>query len=206
MIKTLTLNLAESLASILGKPEEAEIYAYSLQMVLISVLNTMFLLCAALWLKILPVLIAFLIVFIPFRTFGGGVHLSTLPRCIIIGALLILGPAYWVDKVYVQSYNLLYVIFIFSLLFALWNTMKWVPASKNPVTNPHIIHMQKRNMLVSIAVWTSCVGFFIYLGHDNLALAMVIGAIVSSVLISPLGFALMGVIDEVLNKLRREVN
>lgn len=204
MIKTLTLNLAESLASILGTPEKAEIYAYSLQMVLISVLNTIFLLLMALWLKILPVLLVFLMVFIPFRTFGGGVHLSTLPRCIIIGALLILGSAYGADKVYVQPHHL-YLIFIFSLLLALWSTVKWVPASKNLVTNPQIIGMQKRNMLVSIMVWTGCVGFFIYLGHNKLALAMVVGAVVSSVLISPLGFNLMGVIDEVLNKLRREV-
>lgn len=32
-------------------------------------------------------------VFIPFRTFGGGVHLSTLPRCIILSLKLMRTPS-----------------------------------------------------------------------------------------------------------------
>ena len=204
MIKALTLNIAESLANNLDTPEKAEIYAYSLHMLVISILNTIFLLCMGLCLEILPALLAFLIVFIPFRTFGGGVHLSTLPRCIVVGSLLILGSAYWADKVPMQHYHL-YMLFIFSLIFALWSTIECVPASKDPITDSKIIYMQKRNMLVSIMIWAGSVCRLIYLEHNNIALAMIAGAIVSSVLISPPGFYLMGVIDKACNKCRKEV-
>lgn len=204
IIKTLTLNLAEGLASTLDTPEKVEIYAYSLYMIGLSLLSTVFLIFVALYLDILPALLAFLIVFIPFRTFGGGVHLETLPRCLIIGTLLIIGSAYWADKVYLQPFHF-YVLFMIALVFAICSTMEWVPASKNPIRDLNLIYMQKRNMLLSIIIWAGLVCLFTYFSHNNLALAMIAGALVSSVLISPLGFYLMGVIDKVCNKCRRGV-
>lgn len=206
MIKTIALNMAKNLGNTLDSEENVEIYAYALQLVLMSVFNLTLVVLAAFLLKIIPTTLAFLAVFIPFRAFGGGVHLSTFPRCFSIGSFLMLGSAYLAAEVNIQPYQL-DVLFLFALLFALLSTVRWVPASteKNPVNDFEIVRKQKRNMLIAIVVWIGCIGTFIYSNHNTLAFAMLMGAIVSTVLISPLGFYLMGFIDRILNNLGKGV-
>lgn len=206
MIKTIALNMAKNLGDILDSEETIEVYAYALQLVLTSVLNLILILLAAFWLKIIPTTLAFLAVFIPFRSFGGGVHLNTIPRCMAVGSFLILGSAYLATENGIQLYWL-YILFLLSLLFTLLCIAKWVPAGteKNPVRDPKIVRMQKRNMLITTVVGTGLVNVFILSGHNDLALAMIAGAIISAVLISPPGFYLMGFIDRILNNFGKGV-
>lgn len=206
MIKTIALNMAKNLGNTLDSEENVEVYAYALQRVLTLVINLMLIFLAAFWLKIIPTTLAFLAVFIPFRAFGGGVHLNTIPRCIIIGSSLMLGSAYLAAETGIQPYWL-YILFLFTVLFTLLCIAKWVPAGteKNPVRDSEIINMQKRNMLISAVAWAGLVNAFIFSGRNDLALAMIIGAIVSTALISPSGFYLMGFIDRILNNLGKEV-
>ena len=206
MIKTIALNMAKNLGDILDSEETIEVYAYALQLVLTSVLNLILILLAAFWLKIIPTTLAFLAVFIPFRSFGGGVHLNTIPRCMAVGSFLILGSAYLATETGIQLYWL-YILFLLSLLFTLLCIAKWVPAGteKNPVRDPKIVRMQKRNMLITTVVGTGLVNVFILSGHNDLALAMIAGAIISAVLISPPGFYLMGFIDRILNNFGKGV-
>lgn len=206
MIKTIALNMAKNLGDILDSEETIEVYAYALQLVLTSVLNLILILLAAFWLKIIPTTLAFLAVFIPFRSFGGGVHLNTIPRCMVVGSFLILGSAYLATETGIQLYWL-YILFLLSLLFTLLCIAKWVPAGteKNPVRDPKIVRMQKRNMLITTAAGTGLVDVFILSGYNDLALAMIAGAIISAVLISPPGFYLMGFIDRILNNFGKGV-
>jgi accessory gene regulator B len=206
MIKTIALNMAKNLGDILDSEETIEVYAYALQLVLTSVLNLILILLAAFWLKIIPTTLAFLAVFIPFRSFGGGVHLNTIPRCMAVGSFLILGSAYLATETGIQLYWL-YILFLLSLLFTLLCIAKWVPAGteKNPVRDPKIVRMQKRNMLITTAAGTGLVDVFILSGYNDLALAMIAGAIISAVLISPPGFYLMGFIDRILNNFGKGV-
>lgn len=198
--------MAKNLGDILDSEETIEVYAYALQLVLTSVLNLILILLAAFWLKIIPTTLAFLAVFIPFRSFGGGVHLNTIPRCMAVGSFLILGSAYLATENGIQLYWL-YILFLLSLLFTLLCIAKWVPAGteKNPVRDPKIVRMQKRNMLITTVVGTGLVNVFILSGHNDLALAMIAGAIISAVLISPPGFYLMGFIDRILNNFGKGV-
>lgn len=198
--------MAKNLGDILDSEETIEVYAYALQLVLTSVLNLILILLAAFWLKIIPTTLAFLAVFIPFRSFGGGVHLNTIPRCMAVGSFLILGSAYLATETGIQLYWL-YILFLLSLLFTLLCIAKWVPAGteKNPVRDPKIVRMQKRNMLITTVVGTGLVNVFILSGHNDLALAMIAGAIISAVLISPPGFYLMGFIDRILNNFGKGV-
>lgn len=198
--------MAKNLGDILDSEETIEVYAYALQLVLTSVLNLILILLAAFWLKIIPTTLAFLAVFIPFRSFGGGVHLNTIPRCMVVGSFLILGSAYLATENGIQLYWL-YILFLLSLLFTLLCIAKWVPAGteKNPVRDPKIVRMQKRNMLITTVVGTGLVNVFILSGHNDLALAMIAGAIISAVLISPPGFYLMGFIDRILNNFGKGV-
>lgn len=66
-----------------------EIYAYALQLVLMSVLNLILVILVALFLRIIPTTFAFCV-----YTFGGGVHLNTFPRCFTTDSCLMLGSAY----------------------------------------------------------------------------------------------------------------
>lgn len=206
MINSISLNMAKKLGTTLGSEENVEIYAYALQLVLMLVANLAVVLLAAYFLEIVATTIAFLAVFLPFRAFGGGVHLSTFPRCITIGSFLMLGSGYYAAVVNIQKYQLgILVILIF--LIALVSTIIWVPAStkKNPIKENRIVKMQKRNMLITIGFWICCILALIYFDKNSIALSMVLGAIVSILLISPLGFYLMGVIDRTLNQIRKGV-
>ncbi|HBQ85641.1 MAG TPA: hypothetical protein DD811_04040 [Syntrophomonas sp.] len=206
MIEKIALNMAKGLGNTLDSEESVEIYAYALQGLLMLILNLILVVSAAFFLKIVPTTLVFLAVFIPFRAFGGGVHLSTFPRCIMIGSFLMLGSAYLAAEMSIETYQLALLCF-FILLLALFSTIKWVPAStkKNPINDPEIIHRQKRNMLIATVTWAVCAYSFIYSNNHSLAFAMVLGAIVSIMLISPLGFYLMGAIDGILNKFGKGV-
>ncbi|HHW61267.1 MAG TPA: accessory gene regulator B family protein [Syntrophomonadaceae bacterium] len=198
--------MARSLGNTLDSQESVEIYAYALQALLMIVLNLTLVVIAAFFLKIIPTTLAFLAVFIPFRVFGGGVHMSTFPRCIMIGSFLMLGSAYLAAEMSILPHQLA-LLCLFTLLLAFYSTVKWVPAGseKSPIKDPGIVRMQKRNMLIAIVIWAGCVYRFIYSNNDSLASAMFLGAIVSIMLISPLGFYLMGTIDRILNKFGRRV-
>lgn len=205
MIDSIALSMAKRLGDLLESKESVEIYAYGLRLVLMLMLNLALVFFAASLLKIIPTTLAFLAVFIPFRAFGGGVHLSTWPRCITIGSFLMLGSSYCAAVVNIQLYQL-YILLLFALFITLLSIVKWVPASteKNPINDFRIIRMQKRNMLITTTVWTCCILSFIYSGNNPIAFAMVLGAIVSAILISPFGFYLMGVIDRMLNRFGKE--
>lgn len=206
MIKAIALDLAEILSNILDSKENMEIYAYALELLFMVILNLTLVILAAFYLRIVPTTLAFLAVFIPFRGFGGGVHMSTFPRCLVMGSLLMLGSAYLAARVNIQPYQL-DILLGFGMLFTLLCTVLWVPANKgnDSVNNTQRVHKQKRNMFIGAAICIGCIWTLIYFNHNTLAFAMVLGAIVSTVLISPLGFILMGVIDRILNNLGKGV-
>lgn len=198
MIKTIALNMAKNIATTIDSQENIEVYAYSLQLIFISLINMILVVLAAFLLEIIPTTLAFLVVFIPFRAFGGGVHLSTIPRCIIIGSSLMLGSAYIAAQKNFEPYCL-GILFAFTTLTLIW-VMKWVPAGiEKPLINPKLVRMQKRNMLLSVIGWIICVNACIHFNQTSLALVMILGGLISAVLISPLGFNMMGFIDRFLN-------
>ncbi len=206
MLKNLALNMAKNLGNVLDSPQNVEIYAYALELLFMVVLNLTLVILAAFYLDIVPTTIAFLAVFIPFRGFGGGVHMSTFPRCLVVGSGLMLGSAYFAAAVNIKSYTL-EILFVLMLIFVFICAIKWAPASpeKNSFNRSQKINRQKRNMLMAAFIWAGCVGTLIYFHFNALAFAMVLGAIVSTVLISPLGFGLMGFIDRMLNHLGKGV-
>lgn len=84
MIDAIAASMAQKLGNILKTEDKVEIYAYSLKLVIMLVLNMTLVILAAYLLNIVPTVLVFLSVFLSFRAFGGGVHLSTFPRCFVI--------------------------------------------------------------------------------------------------------------------------
>jgi len=200
MLKTLTLNMGKSLGNILQTGEQAEVYAYALELLLMVLINLVLVILAAFCLQIVPTTLAFLAVFIPFRGWGGGVHMSTFPRCLVVGSSLMLGSAYFAS-VEMMNRLPLEVLLVVGLMFVLICTLKWVPANicRNPTNSAETLKRQKRKMLITVFIWAGSVSAFIALQYNDLALAMILGAIVSAVLISPFGFKLIGSVDRMLN-------
>lgn len=205
-MKNLSLNTARNIGNILGSQQNVEIYAYALELLFMVILNLTLVILVAFYLQIIPTTLVFLVVFIFFRGFGGGVHLSTFLRCIVVGSSLMLGSAYLAATVNIKSYALA-ILFVVALLFVLICTVKWGPAitEKNSLNRCQSLSRQKRNMLITAFVWAGSVAAVIGCQFNTLALAMVFGAIVSTILISPLGFGLMGFIDRILNNLGKGV-
>jgi|LSQX01.2.fsa_nt_gb accessory gene regulator B len=202
MMKNISLNIARNIGNILESQQNVEIYAYALELLFMVILNLILVILVAFYLQIIPTTLVFLVVFILFRGFGGGVHLSTFLRCIAVGSSLMLGSAYLAATVSIKSYTLA-ILFVVALLFVLVCTIKWVPAitEKKSVNRCQSVNRQKRNMLITTFIWTSGVAAVICCQFNTLALAMILGAIVSTVLISPVGFGLMDFIDRTLNNL-----
>jgi accessory gene regulator B len=206
MIDAMATGMAQKLGNILSTEDEVEIYAYALKLVMMSLLTLTLVILAAYLLRIVPVVLAFLAVFWPFRAFGGGVHLSTFPRCTAVGLLITLGFGYLAAKAGISEMGII-IMFLFTLLVVLWVIIKWVPASTatNPIIDPHIIKKRKREMLLASIVWTTMVLALIKFNGFSLALAMIIGAMAAISLMSPGGFFVMEKVDGLINILGKEV-
>jgi Accessory gene regulator B. len=191
--------MAKSLGNILETQQKVEIYAYALEMLFMVIINLILVLLAAFYLQIVPTTLAFLAVFIPFRGFEGGVHMSTFPRCLVVGSSLMLCSAYFASAENMYPF-LLEILFVVALMFVLICAIKWVPA-----IGSQAVRQRKHKMLIAVFLWAGCVSNLVYCHYNDLALAMILGAIMSSMLVSPSGYRLMGFIDRSLNYLRRGV-
>lgn len=125
--------------------------------------------------------------------------MSTFPRCLIVGSSLMLGSGYFASVENMYPFPL-EILFIVVLMFVLLCSTKWAPA-----TDLHAVCRLKGKVFITVSVWAGCVPALIYCQYNNLALAMILGAIVSVLLISPLGFGLMGFIDRMLDYLGKGV-
>src|SRR5690554_3834037 len=89
MLKTISIHLANSLGRQLqSTPQEVEVFAYGLQVLLGSFVKLLVILGTAYILDTLHVTVFFLISFILLRRYGGGVHFSTYGRCLGFGLIL----------------------------------------------------------------------------------------------------------------------
>lgn len=206
MINAMAASMAQKLGKILRTEDKVEIYTYSLKLVIMLFLNLTLVILAAYLLGIVPAVLAFLAVFLPFRAFGGGVHLSTFPRCFVIGSLIMVGLSYFATEVDISK-NGVAIIFLFTFMITLLGIIKWAPASAktNPVTDQRIVRMQKRNLSFDTIVWTCIVLTLIKCNSLVLALAMIAGAMAAILLMSPGGFLAMEKVDNFFNILRKGV-
>ncbi|HWQ76576.1 MAG TPA: accessory gene regulator B family protein [Syntrophomonas sp.] len=204
MIDAMANGMAQKLGYIVSAEDKVEIYAYAFKLVIMLLLNLAIVIMAAYLLGIVPTVLAFMTVFFPFRAFGGGVHLSALPRCIIVGSLIILGSGYFAAQTDISQMAVI-ILFLFTFLIICLGIVKWAPAGTktNPITDSQIIRMQKRNLLFAAIIWTCIVPALIQGLHLSLALAMVTGAMAAVLLMSPGGFLLMEKVDGFFTILRK---
>lgn len=200
MIHSLAQKLAENLGENLNADQsQIEVYAYGLEILMMSILNLMTVAILASLIGTLYPTLIFLAVFAMFRCIGGGVHLGTFTRCFIFGTSMMVGLGI------LSSFNLgtkiLVYLFIFVLISLLYSTFKWVPADtvKRPITEEKVRLKQKIYMLAATCLWAVIILILIQRNQNPYALAMLLGAVGSLFLITPWGYRLLEVIDRELD-------
>ena len=200
---SLASNLAKRLGNSLhSSREQIDIYAYGLEVLLMTLITLAVVFGLAQLLGSAATTLVFLAVFAPFRSIGGGSHLSTYPRCLLFGTCLMVGLGYWAG-ISIQPYTLLGLLLLTTLL-ALYAIVKWIPADtvKRPITDEKVKSRQKLYMRLAVYIWFIIVATLTRYDLLNYAFAMVVGALGSLFLMTPWGYWLLEAIDKTLNNMK----
>jgi len=203
MVHALARKLAKRLGDNLhSSGAKIDVYAYGLEVLLMTLITLAVVVCLAQMLGSVPTTLIFLAVFAPFRSIGGGGHLSTYPRCLFFGTCIMVGFGY-LAAINIEPYILLGSVTATAML-ALYTIVKWVPADtvKRPITDEKVRSRQKLYMLFAVCIWLVIATSLTQYGLHNYALAMVMGALGSLFLITPWGYWLLEAIDKILNRMR----
>jgi accessory gene regulator B len=204
MLKVISDKIAQGLGSQLQATDERiEVFSYGLQIIIGAAFKLTTIIALSLLFGIHKEAVAYLIFFILFRRYGGGVHLSTYPRCLIIGTAMIIGFAK-LATINIPVYTLItLVILAFSL--GCYCTIKWVPAGteKKAVTDESSRSKQKTKVFIILIIWLFCITFLINSQLINYAFATTLGVISSLYLILPLGYKTLKSLDCFLNRIER---
>jgi len=178
--------------------DQVEVYAYALEILLGTTLKLVLIILLATIFDILITTLIFLFTLAIFRWLGGGVHLSTYLRCLLVGLSLVLGMGYVssleVDRLYIVC------LFLLSLLVAIYVIVKWVPAGtdKKKVTEIEKRLKKKKESIFALIVWSigviACINSNLY----SYALAAILGSVFSSFLMMPAGYQFIGSLDNLL--------
>ncbi len=199
MISSICLTIAEALGRRLeADNDQISIYAYALEIVLGTIIKLALITLLATLFGILNTALIFLFTFALFRWLGGGVHLSTYLRCLIVGLMLILSMGYVatfdIDKIYVIG------LYILSILIAVYVIIQFVPAGtdKKQVTEIKKRVKQKKETLSTLIIWCILVLTCICNNLYSYALAGILGSLFSSFFMMPLGYHFIGALDDLL--------
>ncbi|MDO9573742.1 MAG: accessory gene regulator B family protein [Candidatus Contubernalis sp.] len=201
MTKYLGQSVAEKIGQLAGlPPEEREVVAYGLDYLLSGMLGLVLMLSIGLALGFFQESLIIIFCWTSMRIFAGGVHCRALWRCTVVNclglivALLIVRvafylfpTAFWVGTAAVWS------------LGATW---VWAPNnSERPVHDPKRRRLLRRRALVLVMVMSS---FLFYLAiaavepWSYLAVSGATGLGAGGFMLSPLGFRLVGCLDQML--------
>lgn len=204
MVKSLSTVLGMSLGKQLAYEEpQIEVLIYAWEVLLETLTKFLVLGLLALVLDIgIPVLMVF-VSYSLFRSLGGGVHLSTFPRCLTVGTLLIIGMAELSTQ---PITNLGFTIcFVGTALLGLLCIVMWVPADteKKRITDPQVRYKQKQRVAVLALTWAVAILWFNYQGLMIYKQSLMFGALAALFFITPVGYRLMKALDNTLDFVMR---
>ena len=197
--------LAKTLAGLLGEKLQAdqdqiEIFAYSLEVLLGTVLEIFTILFLAFLLNILGPTSICLLVFSSIRFLGGGVHCNTYLKCLVTGCLLLLG----LGKLAALPLNptLLSSTWLLALLLSIYAVSRWIPAgtAKKVIRDEAVRLKQRRKVSILLGSWLVAGGLFIHYSLAAYALAVLLGIVSSLFLSSPWGYQTIKTLDNFIDK------
>lgn len=193
--------ISNHIASYLGKNLESdqvkiEIYAYGLEILLGAAIKLLIILALAWTLNALNTTLILLVTYAALRWFGGGAHMSTYLKCLLLGTTLIVGMGSLSQ--FNLGTHLLANLSMLTLAFAVFVCFRWAPGDteKKPISAREIRLRQKGKMAVMIAVWGFANLYMLRYSFNTYALAMNLGCISSVFFITPWGYKALALLDK----------
>ena len=207
MIQTLSRKIAQQLAGILESSDNsAAWYAYSIEILLLLLITMTLVAGLAFLLGTIKNTLIFLAIFAPLRCIGGGVHMSSGNRCIVVSTLVFVVFGYL--STLEIPINFLTGLIITALLMGIYTTIKWVPAGthKYNITDIKVRYIRKVYMLIALMIYVITAFILMHNGKSAESVALTWGALISLLLITPIGYGIIGVVDhtvDIIGKKRR---
>lgn len=196
MIDRLSKRIAAWLAHQLSIDRDTEeVYQYGLNLLLLYLVEVFLILLIALLLNTFCTTLVVLLVFTVFRCVGGGAHMSTPARCLLVGTvqIVVLGI---IAAIPVND-QILYVLLVVTLNFNLIVIAKWVPGGteKKPLTEPDV---RRRSKIISLMItlsWLTVALIMIYTSKTQYILSIILGAFSAMFLVTPFGYRFNIILD-----------
>lgn len=207
MIQTLSRKIAQQLAGILESSDNsAAWYAYSIEILLLLLITMTLVAGLAFLLGTIKNTLIFLAIFAPLRSIGGGVHMSSGNRCILVSTLIFVVFGYL--STLEIPINFLTGLIITALLMGIYTTIKWVPAGthKHNITDIKVRYIRKVYMLIALIIYVITAFILMHNGKSAESVALTWGTLISLLLITPIGYGIIGVVDhtvDIIGKKRR---
>jgi accessory gene regulator B len=181
--------------------DRTDILAYGLEIIIGGTVKSLLVIFLAYILGIFQTVLISVLSFVAFRHFGGGVHLSTYPRCLSIGLLLFLGLGKLAELN--MSANIITLLMGLTLILGAYVIIRWVPAgthNKN-VSDEALRLGQKKKMAIVLIGWTIITSILIQ--HQlRYGLALILGAVSSFFFITPWGYRVLHTLDHIFNTVK----
>lgn len=189
----IALYLGKNLASDQGK---MEIYAYGMEILLGAAIKLLIVLALAWIIDVLNTTLIVLVTYAALRWFGGGAHMSTYFKCLILGTTIIVGMGRLSQ--FNMDMHLLTKLAMVTLFWAFYVCLKWAPGDteKKPIREREIRLRQKGKMAIMIAVWGVVIIYLVQHCLNTYVLAMILGCISSVFFITPWGYRLFALLDK----------
>lgn len=196
MIDSLSKRIAAWLAREMSIDRDTEeIYQYGLNLLLLNLLEVLLIVLIAFFINTLNTTLVVLLVFTVFRCVGGGAHMSTPARCLLVGSLqiVVLGI---IAAMPIESW-ILQIMVVGTLIFNLTVTIKWVPGGteKKPLNEPEVRRRSKIISLIITLSWLTVALIMIYTSNTQYILSIILGAFSAMFLVTPIGYRFNRILD-----------
>lgn len=202
MIRMMSLNIGEMIGRQLAyERSQIEVLAYGTQLLLETLTKVILVAVISILLGVFtPTMIVFAS-YAVFRSLGGGVHLSTFPRCLSIGVVMILGLG-GVSTTILHQWLFFPLFFLTGFLLVIC-ILLWIPAGteKKTIKDPIVRKKQKYKVGGILILWAMMVLFLQQNSQLILSQALIYGALAALVFITPAGYKIMSSLDLQLDKL-----
>lgn len=140
--------------------------------------------------------------YIPLRHFGGGVHLKTYYRCLTVGLIMFIS----LGELATWQTNIIFLVITIGMVFLIgvYIIAKWVPArtEEKIITDENQKIKQKKKSLATLILL--CLGNIMLIKFNlfNYTFASVLGVAMSLFFITPWGYGVITILDNILNKIQ----
>ena len=158
------------------KEEDAEIYIYGINQILVSVLNVSSALIIGWIFSVVLEIVAFMATYIPLRTFAGGYHAKTPLRCYIFSVMMLI-----VVSIVIKYFSVLDLAYYVALVAGVFIILLLSPVEdKNkPLDEAEHKVYKRRTIIVASVEFLLCL-LLKLLGLNNLLVSIIYSFVVLS--------------------------